>query len=135
MSQVSRMKRPNPKYRPTFVSIDQAMVIPDDRDHPDVALDTHHAVQRLHELLDLLPKRTAWVLRMRYGIGADREGVARCEHSLRDIGERIALGPETTRQIERRGMVQLQVWFGMDHEAISAANRLRLGKHRVGAGR
>ncbi|WP_248295007.1 sigma-70 family RNA polymerase sigma factor [Paraburkholderia sp. UYCP14C] len=53
-----------------------------------------------------LPRREAWILRLRYGIDVA------CEHSLREIGEQLHLSAERVRQIEAAALERIR---GFDH--------------------
>jgi len=57
---------------------------------------------RTAEVLKVLPTAEARVLRMRFGIGYDRE------HTLSEIGEHLNLGRERIRQIEAEAFRRLR---------------------------
>jgi RNA polymerase sigma factor (sigma-70 family) len=88
---------------------DVSDTLPDDRAPADVELEDHERVQQLLALLDLLPQRTRWVLKMRFGVGdADAPGD---EHTLHAIGDRLGLSRERIRMIEREGVWRLRKLF------------------------
>jgi RNA polymerase primary sigma factor len=53
---------------------------------------------RIEESLDSLPMRHAKILRMRFGIGTDKE------HTLEEVAEKYGVGKERIRQIEAKAM-------------------------------
>lgn len=58
--------------------------------------------ERIADVLDTLPPREAFILRMRYGIGT------REPHKLEDIGAVLGITRERTRQIEMRALSRLR---------------------------
>ena len=58
---------------------------------------------QLHDLLSELSERERRVVRMRFGIGPERE------HSLEEVGRELSLTRERIRQIERRALEKLRV--------------------------
>ncbi|HXU91235.1 MAG TPA: sigma-70 family RNA polymerase sigma factor [Methylomirabilota bacterium] len=59
-------------------------------------------VQHLKRALDTLPARERDVLRLRFGLGIDRE------HTLEEIGARLSLTRERIRQIEMKALAKLR---------------------------
>ena len=58
--------------------------------------------QQVEACLSDLTEREAFVLRMRFGIGVDRE------HTLQEIGDRLGLSRERIRQLERIAVEKLR---------------------------
>ncbi len=63
-------------------------------------------LQKLHELLAEMDEVEAEVLRLRYGLGEENEGM-----TLKSIGRMMGLTREKVRQIEKRSLAKLQSWF------------------------
>jgi RNA polymerase sigma factor (sigma-70 family) len=54
-------------------------------------------------VIGTLPRREAWILRLRYGIDVA------CEHSLREIGQQLHLSAERVRQIEAAALKRIRL--------------------------
>jgi RNA polymerase sigma factor (sigma-70 family) len=62
----------------------------------------HEMAERIEETLAPLDTREREVLRLRFGLGTDRE------HTLADIARRLSISRERVRQIEARAMAKLR---------------------------
>lgn len=71
---------------------------------PDEAVDAGRAGSTVAALLDVLPPRERLVLRLRHGLGGEAEEGA----TLAEIGRRLGLSGEGTRQLERRALERLR---------------------------
>lgn len=69
---------------------------------PQEALVRQELEETLHRLLSCLTERQQEVLRLHFGL---EDGI---EHSLEEIGKRLNISKERTRQIERQAMARLQ---------------------------
>ncbi len=69
---------------------------------PSDAIDGAQRARLVAELLDTLPPREAFILRLRHGIGV------RAPHTLEDIGARLGITRERTRQLEALAMAKLR---------------------------
>lgn len=69
---------------------------------PQEALVRQELEETLHRLLSCLTERQQEVLRLHFGL---EDGT---EHSLEEIGKRLNISKERTRQIERQAMARLQ---------------------------
>jgi RNA polymerase primary sigma factor len=63
-------------------------------------------VEKLHELLRVMDDVEAEVLRLRFGLDADGEGM-----TLKGVGKMMGLTREKVRQLEKRALGRLQEWF------------------------
>lgn len=63
-------------------------------------------VAQLQDLLSSMDETEAEVLRLRYGLGEEGEGM-----TLKRIGQMMGITREKVRQIEKRSLVKLQSWF------------------------
>jgi RNA polymerase primary sigma factor len=68
---------------------------------PADVTDLHLRQQAVHRAVRTLPERDRVVVRLRYGIDGETP------HSLKEIGERLALTPERVRQIEAAALARL----------------------------
>ncbi|MEO0478163.1 MAG: sigma-70 family RNA polymerase sigma factor [Planctomycetota bacterium] len=71
-------------------------------DTPDQELIARTELQRLMELLEVLPKEEATILRLRYGL-ADGE-----TWTLKAIGEQLGMSRDRVRKLERLALAKLQ---------------------------
>jgi RNA polymerase sigma factor (sigma-70 family) len=70
----------------------------EDVETPDQNKTKKELASRIEESLDSLPMRHAKILRMRFGIGTDKE------HTLEEVAEKYGVGKERIRQIEAKAM-------------------------------
>jgi RNA polymerase primary sigma factor len=63
-------------------------------------------IDKLHELLSEMDEVESEVLKLRYGLGTNGEGM-----TLKGIGKMMGLTREKVRQIEKRSLRRLQDWF------------------------
>ncbi len=73
---------------------------------PEVDLLDASEVEKLHELLRVMDDVEAEVLRLRFGLDADGEGM-----TLKGVGKMMGLTREKVRQLEKRALGRLQEWF------------------------
>lgn len=71
------------------------------------ALMARDRLAQLNAALDCIPQRTAFILRMRFGLTPDGEHAGQ-EYSLREIAEVLGLSKERIRQLEHEGVVHLR---------------------------
>lgn len=69
---------------------------------PDETVASEQLQQRLTACLQALPEREAFIVRMRYGFGADRP------HTLQEIADILDLSRERVRQLEKVAFERLQ---------------------------
>ena len=76
----------------------------EDTNLPPVGLeiDTHEQAQHLERALAALSERERQVLRLRFGLGTERE------HTLEEVGAQLSLTRERIRQIERAALAKLR---------------------------
>ncbi len=65
-------------------------------------MEKNKVTERILEILHTLKPREEEVIRMRFGIGADRD------HTLEEVGERMSITRERVRQIEAKAMRKLK---------------------------
>lgn len=68
-----------------------------------LGLDHEWASLRLRAAVDQLPAREQEIIRLRFGLGDERE------HTLQEIGERLGFSRERARQLENRALYKLAV--------------------------
>ena len=72
-----------------------------------VAVDVRaEPVQETVKLLDKMDQREATILRLRYGLGTDRE------HTLEEVGRRLFITRERVRQIESKALAKMRASGG-----------------------
>jgi len=77
--------------------------VEDDRiQAPDEEIQKADLLKRMRELLEDMDEREATILRLRYGLGKDREPM-----TLKEIGKVVGLTRERVRQIERETLSKL----------------------------
>ena len=86
-------------------SADETIEDPTARQPHEALLDASE-IERLHEFLADIDEVESEVLRLRYGLDNDGEGM-----TLKGIGKMMNLTREKVRQIERRALGKLQEWF------------------------
>jgi RNA polymerase sigma factor (sigma-70 family) len=69
---------------------------------PDVSAATKEATELLHRALGVLSEKEQTVVRLRFGLGAERE------HTLEEIGARLGVTRERVRQIEMKALLKLR---------------------------
>jgi len=69
---------------------------------PDVSAATKEAAELLHRALGVLSAKEQAVLRLRFGVEAERE------HTLEEIGARLGVTRERVRQIETKALLKLR---------------------------
>jgi RNA polymerase sigma factor (sigma-70 family) len=69
---------------------------------PDAKVEREEISKHLLKILKTLSHREEKVIRMRFGIGADRD------HTLEEVGKRLSITRERVRQIEVQAMQKLQ---------------------------
>ena len=69
---------------------------------PEDAAIRSDMAEQIEHVLEPLNDREKEVLRLRYGLGTDRE------HTLEEIGRRLAVTRERVRQIEARALAKLR---------------------------
>ena len=74
----------------------------DERDDPSRAFDDRAMVETINKTLELLNPREAQVLRLRYGIGTNKD------HTLEEVGHALGLTRERVRQIEAAAIRKLR---------------------------
>ena len=67
-------------------------------------------IEKLHELLDSMDIVEAEILRLRYGLETDGQGM-----TLKEIGKMMGLTREKVRQVEKRSLAKLQGWFAEEY--------------------
>ncbi len=77
---------------------------------PDEELLDASEIEKLHELLAEMDEVEREVLRLRYGLEADGEGM-----TLKNIGKMMGITREKVRQIEKRSLLRLQDWFLLEY--------------------
>jgi RNA polymerase primary sigma factor len=75
-----------------------------DKESPSPYADTerNNITEHILRVLDTLTQREADVIRMRFGIGVDRD------HTLEEVGRRFAITRERVRQIEAKALRKLK---------------------------
>jgi RNA polymerase primary sigma factor len=84
---------------------------------PEEAVIETDAAKEVERALEPLSERERKVLRMRYGLGTDRE------HTLEEIGKHLSVTRERVRQIESRALEKLR--SAKRRELVAAATRRR----------
>ncbi len=69
---------------------------------PGVATHDERLAQSVDALLDTLPAREAFIMRLRFGIGGTQA------HTLEEVGRMLGITRERTRQLEARAFEQLR---------------------------
>ncbi len=69
---------------------------------PDLEAEKNESLNRLHLILKSLPPKEEKVIRMRFGIGADKD------HTLDEIGKYFSISRERVRQIELKALRKLK---------------------------
>ncbi len=69
---------------------------------PETAALRHDMATRVEQAMSPLGEREREVLRLRFGLGTDRE------HTLEEVGRRLALTRERVRQIEKKALARLR---------------------------
>lgn len=72
---------------------------------PDAVAEYRDLVEQTTKVLATLPERGERVLRMRFGLGRDREEE---DHTLDEVGEIFGVSPERVRQIESKALRMLR---------------------------
>lgn len=69
---------------------------------PDSEAEKNESINKLHLILKTLPPKEEKVIRMRFGIGADKD------HTLDEIGRHFSISRERVRQIELKALRKLK---------------------------
>lgn len=79
--------------------------IASDNGDPLKILERNEMREKIIRIIKKLPKKEERVIRMRFGIGADRD------HTLEEAGKRLSLSKERVRQIEKKALKKLKHLF------------------------
>lgn len=80
---------------------------------PSYAANDAQRARLVEKMLDTLPPREAFILRLRHGIGVG------APHTLEDIGARLGITRERTRQLEALAMTKLRQQLSPDKTELS----------------